>query len=651
MDLTNPDDLRRLLARLEAWTLPGEAARLAELAVAGEPTTVDDWRVDVWGPLGVDGWPAHTTLRELLLWSQLAARPAVAAATTVISWHLATADEGLPGFVPIQAARIAQAALLREADKDGLARDALAERDTPRLLAEAWMRHARAFLEWDDLATVRAPVRSFLGDGTAVGPWWSLVRGAVQQHILRQAFRDQLPADLPTLAPWLDERDRDLPASTVGGVPWLSARLADYLRAKLGTDGAERAAAWLTREREREAERTAVELPIILPPRPALAGWLAAVDVPDLGPGWGVSPAALALARAVWRAEVRREVADRRDRETRTMAPAMPWPFAQARVALATPVTVDGGIVLSGTEPTGLAAAPGVDLATWKAPARPARTTAAPGVDLATWQAVASSLRTLSARRAVAWMASVAWKANAAGARGAEGEGWEAVRQHDGSVSVTVHGGASRLAAMLGGGKDAGTDMYRALLALTAVRLSAETNPTAGLTGALVAQVKRFDGAPGRPAWMACTLSPWWSPGAVQGLVTDKDRVIVPVLPPPPLSALAPRLHSHGAAMEERALIALATNARDVVKYGGGVIRWRELAPELRPADVDRLVEDWQTLGRWEPVGVDRWMLGTADSDLAAAGALIRQSGGIRETAAKGGRTTAEKKRKGLKHG
>ena len=652
MNINDPDELRAFLSWWGGQLLPGAADELADRAAAGEPMTLGSFRVPVWGPLGVDGSPAHADVATLLLQAPMMARPAVAAALAMQGWYLATAGEGIPD----QAARVARAALLRDANKDELAAAALADRDTVDRLARAWMRHARAFLASDELAPIRAAVPPFMGAGPAsVTPWHRHVHFAAQQWILRTTYRDNLPplpAHLPALEPWLDDRDQEPPASTVDGVPWLSARLADYLGAELGEHGATFASAWMDRERDREAERTTDELEIPgLPPRPALVGWTGGVAVEGLGPGWGVSAAALVLARAVWRAEVRPEVADCRDRETRTVAPGLPLPFAGARATLAARVTVDGDAVLSGTVPTGLAAAPGVDLATWRAPARPTRTTAAPGVDLATWQAVASSLRTLSARRAVAWLARVAWEAHTAGARGADGEGWEAIRQHDGSVSVTVHGGASRLAAMLGGGKDAGTDMYRALLALTAVRLSAETNPKAGLTGALVAQVKRFDGAPGRPAWMACTLSPWWSPGAVQGLVTDKDRVIVPVLPPPPVDVLGARLRPLGAALEERALIALATHARDVVRYGGGVIRWRELAPELRPADVDRLVKDWQTRGRWESVGVDRWMLGISDTELIAAGDLIREGGGMRETAAKGGRSTAEKKRKRIKQG
>jgi hypothetical protein len=623
----NPDDLRHMLDRF-GNALPGAAEKLLARVAAGEAMTLADLRVDVWGPLGVDGSPAHATVPELLLWSHMVARPALATARAVGAWRSATADEGIPGFIPIQAARIARAALLWEAhkQKDDLARVALDERDTPRLLAEAWTRHAGIFLASDELAPVHVSVPHFQHDGQP-GPWWALVDHATQLRLIFAGLGDQIPAFLRPLGPWLDERERELPKSTVDGVPWLSARLADYLRAELGEHGTERAAAWLKREREREAERNADELQIPgLPPRLAMAGWIVPVAVSGLEPGWGVSAAALALARAVWRAEVKPEVAARLDRETRTVAPGLPLSFAGARASIATRVTVDGDVVLSGTAPTGL--------------------TLAPGVDLATWQAVASTLHTLSARRAVAWLAWVAWRAHAEGDRGAGDDGWAALPQPDGSVLVTVAGGLSGLAAVLGiAGKDAGGEVFAALEALAGVVLSAQTRPEAGLTGAMVAQVRRRGGAPGRPGHVSCTLSPWWSPGAVHGLVQTSDRVIVPVLPPPPVDVLAPRQHTLGAALEERALIELATHAREVVTLGGVALRWHDLAPNLKPADVDRLVNDWRTRERWTLVGAGRWMLGNSEPSLAAAGDLIREGGGLREARARGGKANAAKKR------
>ena len=626
MVINNLDDLRRLLDRF-GTALPTAADELAARLANAEPMTLEDWSVPVWGPLGVDESPAHATVPALLLRAPLYARPAVATATAVESWRRATSDGGIPDFIPIQAARIARAALLREVEDkaDELARSALAERDTPRLLAEAWMRHARAFLESDDLAAVREPVRAPWGDGKVETSWSFATYSAFQQHYLRLAYATALPDDIPG---WLDARDSEIPASTEAGVPWLSARLADYLASAVGEAGKALAPRWLEREAEREAERTAEEIPFRgLPPRPALPGWLVPVAVSDLGPGWGVSPAALILARAVWRAELLPEVAARRDRETRTVAPGLPLPLAGARAHIAARVTLDDDRALvSGQNPTGLAVAP--------------------GVDLATWQAVASTLHTLSARRAGAWLAWVAWRAHAEGDRGAGGDGWAALTQPDGSVLVTVAGGLSGLAAVLGiAGKDAGGEVFAALEALAGVVLSAQTHPEAGLTGALVAQVRRIKGAPGRPGQVSCTLSPWWSPGVVHGLVQTSDRVIVPVLHPPPVDVLAPRQHTFGAALEERALIELATHARDVVTLGGVALRWHDLAPELKPADVDRLVNDWRTRGRWTLVGAGRWMLGDSEPAIAAAGELIRQGGGLREARARGGKASAARKR------
>jgi hypothetical protein len=104
-------------------------------------------------------------------------------------------------------------------------------------------------------------------------------------------------------------------------------------------------------------------------------------------------------------------------------------------------------------------------------------------------------------------------------------------------------------------------------------------------------------------------------------------------------------MRTFGAALEERALIQLATHAREVVSLGGVVIDWHELAPELKATDVDALVDDWRKDGRWVRVSHDRWMLGTSDPDLAAAGGLIRQGGAMREARARGGRKSAARKR------
>lgn len=278
----NPDEVRRILGHR---LLPGAADELPE-------TVSDRLRVPVWGPLGADDSPAHASVAGLLAAAHLHARPASAAALALTVWHQATADEGIPA----QAARVARAALLFDPSDDlaGHADQATADR-----LARAWMAHARAFLASDDLAPVRCEVT---GPEPLHGPaaWWARVN-VMGKWSGSVSFTDE-PVDF---AGWLDERDQDLPASMVDGVPWLSARLADYLRRELEEHGATLADKWIERERDREAA-LADQLPIPgFPPRPALPGWIVAVDVPGLGAGWGVSAAALNLALAVWWAEVR----------------------------------------------------------------------------------------------------------------------------------------------------------------------------------------------------------------------------------------------------------------------------------------------------------------------------------------------------------
>ena len=328
--------------------------------------------------------------------------------------------------------------------------------------------------------------------------------------------------------------------------------------------------------------------------------------------------------------ELRAEIGTSLAREAATVAPGIPLPFAVTLASLAGPVWLSKDReVLSGQHSTGLAVAP--------------------GVDLATWTVVARHLPTLSARRAASWLAHVAWLAHSAGDRGASGVGWSARVQHDRSVAVRIEGGLTGLAAVLEiNGKDAGGEVFAALEALAGVVLSVQTRPEEGLTGAIVAQVRRSRGSPGRPGFVSCTLSPWWSPGAVFGMVENADKAIVPVLwPPPPTEVLGTRIRNLGAALEEHALVELATHAREVVTLGGVVIGWRALAPELKAADVDALVDDWRKRERWVQVGTDRWMLGTSDPGLVAAGELIRQGGLLRESRARGGRNSAEKKRGG----
>jgi hypothetical protein len=582
LDLGRPVDLRRVLAWFEAWTLPDAAEKLLARVAAGEAMTLADLRVDVWGPLGADGSPAHAPLHDLLLQAPLLARPAVAAAVAVRTWHLATADEGIPA----QAARIARAALLWEADGDELARVALADGETADRLARAWMRHGGIFLASDALAPVRASVPPFLGTGTAsVEPWHRHVSFAAEQQVLRASLHGSLPADLPPLEPWLDARDDEIPASvTVDGVPWLSARLADYLRAEFEEHGAELAADWLENERTREAKRSA-DQPTIpgLPPHPPLAGWLAAVDVPDLGNGWGVSPAALALARAVWWAEVR---------------PGLERaPEAYPTSAALFPVAV------------GMAA-----------PTVPGRGWETAGVDVAILALLerTSTLETVQAQallRALPNLARIA--ANNPGAV-VDVRGVHVTMGTDNRTSVHVPGGWSALAAALGvdhgDGRKALKDAAYALSEDNPLRWAAHKAGSAGSTHLLMDPSEAPDGVR-----FALPRILW--PGFAAELRTHEQattreiRRLVPI--PPDMPPTTNRnLGAGPSRLELDALAWLRNNLDAVNEQDGGPIPWAELADKVglsgarqavrRRAVLATLLELWEAEDRWHRTG-DRW--------------------------------------------
>ena len=139
-----------------------------------------------------------------------------------------------------------------------------------------------------------------------------------------------------------------------------------------------------------------------------------------------------------------------------------------------------------------------------------------------------------------------------------------------------------------------------------------------------------------------CTLSPWWVPGAVHALTVQRDRVLVPVIDVPPFGSLSRQFYALGAAMEERALIELATNSREVDQFGGVALRWQELAGDLPWQHAEPLLATWQRVGRWIERPGGRWMLGESDEALRGAGEVIRRGGAQREHRAKGGRARVD---------
>jgi hypothetical protein len=602
---------------VRAYALPGEAERLRELA-AGD---VGDPVVRVWGAVGVDGEPPEAFLSTLHRGERLMSSPALAVGMAVSNWAPFRTREGL-WDAAVRAGREVLAddpnELAKRADQ------ALVDR-----LGREIQTQAARFLE--GLVLPEVPREPGGWGAREALPWHDAVALCVSRRVWqrpRQAWEhlervkvdwEQVEADREA---WLRAREAEEPACLVDGVPWLSRQLARFLRDELGA--AEIAEGWLERERRRTAELAHPELTMGQGPACVLPGWLHNV-AEHLPPGPGVSAATYALALAVWLRTVRPELERKLERELRTTAPALVFPMRKALTSLVGRVEVhpDARTVLSGSAETLLEVAP--------------------SIELETWLCLAGTLHTVPARRAVAWLVRAAWLAYLGGDRGHDAGAWAAHKQADGSVLVSVLGGLDGLGQVIGGQhKDAGREVYDAMQALSGVLLSAETSADAGMTAPLVQQVSRTRGARGQPGMVYCTLSPWWVPGAVHTLTVQRERVLVPVIDVPPFGSLSRQFYALGAAMEERALIELATNSREVDQFGGVALRWQELAGDLPWQHAEPLLATWQRVGRWIERPGGRWMLGESDEALRGAGEVIRRGGAQREHRAKGGRARVD---------
>ena len=131
----------------------------------------------------------------------------------------------------------------------------------------------------------------------------------------------------------------------------------------------------------------------------------------------------------------------------------------------------------------------------------------------------------------------------------------------------------------------------------------------------------------------------------MHALTVQRERVIVPVIDVPPFGSLSRQFYTLGAAMEERALIELATHSREVEQLGGVALDWKALAGDLPWQHAEPLLATWQREGRWVEHPGGRWMLGECDDDLRRAGELIRRGGALREHRAKGGRARVDASR------
>jgi hypothetical protein len=518
-------------------------------------------------------------------------RRSSAVATALTTWEMAT-GEGIRAGV----ARVARAALLWERDDD-LAKHA--EQATVDRLARAWMAHARAFLASDDLAPARhkvsVPDPLVGGDGWSADTGWTIYP------------RDPRLVGIDCSA-WLDERDREIPASVVDGVPWLSARLADYLRRELGVHGAKLADDWIKREREREADLADQLLIPGCPPPPLLPGWSTTVDVPGLAPAfvpappdlpdgptppdraaWFVSAAALNLALAVWWAEVRPALEAERERERdRYPVSGLLEPVARAHPGTmlgpggAWQVNaVDAGILdqlhRSGALETSAAAA--------------------------LWQRLPDLARIAAnnqGRRVTVW-------------EGEEGAVLASITTGQ-RTEIEIRGGYQALAACLGlNGGDARTALRATATGLAKIPLRWWA---AGGSEGITSLLGDLNEHPGRVTFILPRML--WPGFAAELRDLDharEERRRVPVAPDLPPTTNA-RLGAGPARLEVRGMVWIRDHLDQIEGIAGAPVPWNELAEEVglseakqparRRTALAALLELWVERRRWHRTG-DLW--------------------------------------------
>jgi len=211
-------------------------------------------------------------------------------------------------------------------------------------------------------------------------------------------------------------------------------------------------------------------------------------------------------------------------------------------------------------------------------------------------------------------------------------------------ADIVIDGGYSGLASLIGArSKKAADEVKRALeLGQTIRRQWANGAEANGLWTYMVTPH-----APGRPARLTITLSPILRPGYVHELPQGADRILVPVVPLPPLTGRENE-HAKQAALQWATMARFAEGRAETAEANGVTITmadWRRMATRagLPLATLSDVIKSWD--GEFlERVGGDRWFL--ADKpDYAPARKHLLEQARVAATGSRRGKAAAAKKR------
>jgi hypothetical protein len=161
--------------------------------------------------------------------------------------------------------------------------------------------------------------------------------------------------------------------------------------------------------------------------------------------------------------------------------------------------------------------------------------------------------------------------------------------------------------------------------------------------------------APNRPAVLYLRPSPLLSTDLVQRMTKgDRDRVLVPVLPLPPVGFLGPRLQAAACRLDWLAMCELAKRANEIVENKGVELEWEALAAEAEMplVHLDRVLQRWTSDGkdgpkRWAQPVPNRWNLAEVE-ETSGARKMLEQRGHMQVGGQVLGKRGADKKRKRL---
>lgn len=465
---------------------------------------------------------------------------------------------------------------------------------------------------------------------------------AIAQSLSTSGLGSSVPSALSEGEAWREiERMLVMESETVDpsvehappGALWLDLLGVEILK-NVGSQGSEYATK-LYKGAESRAEEWRRQEPLPGNPRDSSKLWVA-WNNPTSKP----TPVTFAnfLARALWFDEVREpwrideeRRAEAEERDARAIAPALPIGARYALSNVSGPVVItdhDRALRVHGAE-TGLFAAEQL----------------APGLDLDVFRTMARHLHTVPARRTIYWLSQVAWRVYVEGGL-AKGDGWAAALTPGGNtIEITVIGGQRQLGKLAGAkNSDQRRLVFRTLNTLRGIDVYLDTSRVRGPTS-LVKDVLEYKSAPGRKARIQIDLSFLWSVGATHEL-QGASRLLVPVLDVPPMLGLHETYHGRVAAWEERALVHLTQQSRELAKRGGVPMPWKEFADERNvPADVaERVLRAWTDTDRWRRTHAG-YRLGESDEEVERAHRLLVDGGERREKSAARGRKTSDKKK------